>query len=1071
MLTTTRLATPGGFPFIRLFSFAWLLKPLIFISFFLLAFGNVFSQDGANKNGKQISVKGKVTDNAGTALPGVSVAVKGSTTVVVTDTSGNYNIKVPDNKSILLFTFIGFFTQEKTVGNNTVINISFARQIQNLNDVVVVGYGTQKREDVNGAVSSIKAADIADIPKVSIDQMLQGKASGVTVTQNSGAPGSQTSVRIRGITALTGSNEPLYVIDGVPLSGDASGSSPLRSNNSGQDETSVSPLASLNPNDIESVDILKDASATAIYGSRASNGVIIITTKRGRTGKGRVTYDTYAGFQKQGKFLEMMDLRQYAKLQNDLADRYGQSRRQEFADSSLLGKGTDWQREVFRTAPIQSHQLGISGGVAGVTYYLSGAYLQQDGTIKGSDFNRYSFRGNIDGQVKEWLKSGINMYGSRTNENVGIGTNNGIIYNALLSAPDQTVYNADGSFTGPTADQTGGVINAVAQALSLTNTLSRNSLGGNIYADVTISKDLKFRTEFGGYYNWSNNKIFNPSYAWGTYVNPTANLSSYWLQSTFWNWKQYLTYSHTFQKKHNLTVLVGHEASENTLSSISGYRQGFYANDVQTLNLGDAATARNDEGKSSSFLESAFGRFFYTLNSKYSVTATIRADKSSNFAPGNQTGYFSSFAASWKVSGEPFMKKITTVADNLKLRFGYGQVGNQSIPVYTYGSALTPSLTGLGTGFLIDKISNPDIKWQTSIQTNIGVDVSILKKYQITFDWFYKTSKNFLFQSLLPNYLVGGNTGLGGIAPPFINSGKLDNKGFEFTITSAIISNKKFKWNSTLIFSRYINKVAILPAGSSDFIAGNVVNGYLPFTVTKTVMGGPVGEFYGYRIKDIFRTADQLRGAPIQFGRRVINNSAGTWLGDIQYEDINNDKVIDAKDQVALGNPNPKFTYGFTNTFSYKTFDLSVFVQGSYGSKSVNMLSYALNSLADLYKNQLASAGDYWSPQNPNSSNPAPRVGKDNPNLFFSDRFLQSGSYLRIQNVSFGYNLPVQRIKFVKLTRFKIFASGQNLYVFTGYKGLDPEIGSLNQNPFLTNIDLGRYPSPRTITFGVNAEF
>lgn len=1048
-----------------------LLSSALVLIFLLTSFVG-FSQPSGNPTLSQIIVKGKITDDAGTALPGVSVKVKGSTTAVMTDTSGTYSIEVPDNKSVLLFTFIGFLAQERTVGNSRIINISFARQIQNLNDVVVVGYGTQRREDVNGAISSIKASDIEDIPKVSIDQLLQGKASGISVTQNSGAPGSQTSVRIRGITALTGSNEPLYVIDGVPVSGDASGNSPLRSNNSGQDETSVSPLAALNPSDIESVDILKDASATAIYGSRASNGVIMITTKRGKMGKGKINYDGYYGFQQQGKFLDMMNLQQYAHLQNVLADLYQQQRRGEFADPGLLGEGTNWQEEVFQTAPMQNHQLSLSGGVPGVTYYISGAYLDQQGTIKGSNFNRYSFRANVDGQAKDWLKTGVSIYGSRTNEDVGIGNNNGIIYNALLSAPDQTVYNADGTFSGPAADQTGGVINAVAQALSLTNNLVRNNVGGNLYVDIGLTKDLKFRTEFGGYYNWSNNLIFNPSYSWGIYVNPTANLNEYWQQNSFWNWKQYLTYSHVFKKKHNLTVLLGHEAGENNFNSISGYRQNFFSNDVQTLNLGDASTARNDEGKSSSFLESIYSRVFYTYSNKYSITATIRADKSSNFAPGNQTGYFPSFAVSWRLSEEPFMENIRSVADKIKLRFGYGQVGNQSIPGYTYGSALTPSLTGLGTGFLIDKIANPDVKWQSSIQTNVGIDLSLLKsRVQITFDWYYKTSKNFLFQSLLPNFLVGGSPGVGGINPPYINSGKLDNTGFEFTINSANISNKNFKWNSVLVFSQYTNKVSVLPAGSSDFIVGNVVNGYLPFTITKTVMGGPVGEFFGYKVKDIFRSADQLRKAPLQFGRSVINSSAGTWLGDIQYEDVNNDGKVDAQDQTFLGNPNPAFTYGFTNTFSYKSFDLSIFLQGAYGGEIVNMLNYATNGLTDIYKNQLAAASDFWSDANPNSKKPAPRIGKDNPNLFMSDRFLEDGSYLRIQNVMLGYSLPLKWIKKVKLNRFKIYVNAQNLYVFTNYSGLDPEIGSMNQSPFLTNIDIGRYPSPRTITFGINAEF
>ncbi|MDN5285307.1 MAG: SusC/RagA family TonB-linked outer membrane protein [Mucilaginibacter sp.] len=1038
-----------------------------------LLFVSLFLCSRAEAQNQATIIKGTVTDEKGVTLPGVSVAVKDSKVAVTTDLDGKYSITLPPNAKILSFSFIGAEKQEVVIGTRTIINVTLKSSTTALDavDIVAIGYGSQKRQDINGAVSSVKASDIANLPQVSVDQMLQGKAAGVTITQSTGAPGSATSVHIRGVSNLSGTNEPLYVIDGIPMSGDANnGSTSGRTANQNQNngENAVSPLALINPSDIASIDVLKDASATAIYGSRGSNGVIIITTKRGKNGSARINYDGYYGFQQQGKFLKMMNLQQYASLENQLADIYGVGRRGEFADPSLLGEGTNWQKGIFRTAPMQSHQVSVSGGKEGVDYYISGGYLKQEGTIIGSDFNRYSFRSNVNGQVKDWFKLGSAISFARTEENTLLSDNNGIVYNALLSAPDQAVRNPDGSFAGPLPNQVGGVINPVAQALTKTNNLVRNNLNANFYNDLRFSQDLSLRSELGGSFGFSNSRLFNPTYAFGTYVNPTATLSESWQQNLYWNWKEYLTYTHIFAKKHNLTALLGHEVTKTNWNGIGGSRQSFYSNDLQTLNLGDAKTAQNDEYKGSNALESAYARAIYTFDNKYSLTATFRADKSSNFAPGHQTGYFPSFAASWRVSDEAFMSRVKQMADNIKIRIGYGETGNQDIAGYQYGAALTPTSTGLGTGFLVDKIPNPNLKWQTSIQTNIGLDFSLFNRIDASFDWYKKTSKNFLFQKPLPAFLTGDANYLGGINPPFINGGRVDNTGFEFTINSKNIIAKNFNWSTTLVFSHYTTKVVSLADGTTPII-GQITNGFLQLSVTQTSVGGPIGEFYGYKVKGLFKTDDQLRNAPIQFGRPVANKT-GTWLGDIQYVDVNNDGKIDASDLTRLGNPNPDFTFGITNNFNYKAVELSIFLQGSYGGKILNALNYTTNGLSALYQNQLASAANYWTPTNSSSNIPAPKGG-DNPNLFMSDRFLENASYLRVQNVRLGYSLPTKWIKAVKLSRLKVYASGQNLFVITGYKGLDPEIGSMNQNVFLTNIDIGRYPSPRTITFGINAEF
>lgn len=1017
-----------------------------------------------------IAVTGKITDDKNSLLQGVTVREKGTQNFVTSDSRGNFKIIVANENAILVFTYIGFAPQEIPVNKNTQLNIVLKETTQNLNDVVVIGYGQQKRGDVNGAISSVTAKDIQDVPQVSIDQMLQGRAAGVTVTEGTGAPGSAASVHIRGIGNLSGSNEPLYVIDGIEVSGDAnnySTSGQTANQNQNNGENAVSPLSLLNPNDVASIDVLKDASATAIYGSRASNGVIIITTKRGKKGNAHLNYDGYYGVQQQGHFLKMMDLQQYASLENQMAAIYQVTPRGEFADPSVLGPGTNWQKAVFQTAPMQNHNLSVSGATDKVDYYLSGGFLKQDGTILGSNFKRYSFRTNVNATVKDWLKLGETMALSRTEENQGLSDNGGIVYNALLSAPDQAVYNPDGTFAGPQANQLYGTINPVAQALQRTNNLVRNEVNANFYGDIRFIPDLTLRSELGGDFNFSDSRLFNPTYVYGILTNPTATLSESWQQSLYWSWKEYLTYNHTFGKS-NLTALLGHEVSESTWNGISGSRQTFFSNELQTLNLGDAASAQNSEYKGSGVLESAYARGIYTYNNKYSLTATIRSDKSSNFAPGHQTGYFPSVAGSWRISDEPFMADTKKIADNIKFRVGWGEVGNQDIPGYEYGAALTPVTTGLGTGFFIDKYPNPNLKWQTSIQTDIGVDFSLINRIDVSFDWYNKTSKNFLFQEPLPTFLTGDATYLGGISSEYVNGGQVNNKGFEFSINSKNINTKDFTWNTTVTFSHYTNKVISLVANTP--IIGQITNGYLQLPVTQTAVGEPIGEFYGYKVKGIFKTAQQLLSAPVQFGQPIANGTSGTWLGDIQYVDENHDGKIDANDRTYLGNPNPTFTYGFTNNFSYKAFYLNIFFQGSYGGKILNALDYAIGSLNSLYVNQLASSANYWTPSNPNSNIPAPKGGQ-NYNLEMSDRFLQSASYLRLQNVQLGYNLPETWAKYVAMSKLKVYCSAQNVLVITGYKGLDPEVGQQNQNVFLTNVDLGRYPSPRTITFGINAEF
>jgi TonB-linked SusC/RagA family outer membrane protein len=639
-------------------------------------------------------------------------------------------------------------------------------------------------------------------------------------------------------------------------------------------------------------------------------------------------------------------------------------------------------------------------------------------------------------------------------------------------------YNPDGTFYGPPAGQVNAQINPVAAAINTTNILQRYNVNGSMYAEIKFFKDLTLRSEVNTDDNFGFAKVFLPTYNYSPlFVNNTAKLVEYNSQGQYWGWKEYFSYNHTFGTKHVLSAQAGHDVSLSSWGGTNNSIQGFQTNTIQTLNQGTASTSQASEYKASATLESEFARAIYTFNGKYSLTATIRADKSSKFQPGgNQTGYFPAFAGSWRISEEPFWASMKNVVDNLKLRVGYGQVGNQIIPNYRYGASLNTYSTGLGTAFALGNVANPNVKWENAEQTDIGLDFSILNdRIDGSVDVYRRQSKHFLFQLFLPGFLLGGSAEYSqdaNIAPQTVNGGQIQNQGLDFTIHTKNIDNRDFKWSSTLIFSANQNKVVSLSTGT-NFIQQNLTISFLSYSPTRTVVGGPVGEFYGYKDIGIFKTAKQLQNAPIQFGNPVYNNpgsAATTWLGDIQYADINHDGKIDAGDQTALGSPLPKFNYSIGNTFNYKAFDMTIFLNGSYGAKIFNALNYQIGAEANQYQNQLAAVANYWTPTNPNSNVPTPRAG-DNANLNMSDRFIESGSYLRLQTASLGYTVPSRWINRIKMTRLRAYVSGQNLYVFTPYKGLDPEVGAQNQNIFLTNIDLGRYPIPRTITFGINAEF
>jgi TonB-dependent starch-binding outer membrane protein SusC len=1030
------------------------------------------ASDQMIQNAPPRKVYGKVMASDGKPIDGASVEVKGSGRGTATDKEGNFLLIIPETDSLLIITATGYEKQEIVMGKESGFIIRLKLLAKNMDEVVVIGYGEQKRKDVTGAIGSIKADDIKNVAQTGIDQMLQGRIAGVSVTQNSGEPGGGVSVRIRGVSTISaGGTEPLFVIDGVPIDGNQNNDILTMA---GDGETKMSALSGLNPSDILSVDVLKDASAAAIYGNRAANGVVMITTKKGRLGEGKVIFNTYQGTQHASKYLDLLDLRGYAAYKNSIANFTGNAIQPEFADISLLGTGTDWQRAIFTPARMQNYDLAFSGGKAGSTYYVSGNYYKQEGTIIGSGFDRKSVRANMDNEVKPWLKIGLNATYSSTNQQVNLAnTYTGVVAMAIQQSPDVPVYNSNGSFGGPD-DKTGfgnvGIGNPVAQSKLWKTNLLRNKLMSDAYAQISFLGHFSLRTDFGNDNNYNTSSTFLPTYNWGTIANTLNNYTIQTSNAIFWNLRNVLTF-HTNLNKQDITVMAGQEANKYTYDAITSSRSNFPSNDIASLGLGDPTTAGATEGKFENTQESFFARAIYSYDGRFAMTATLRRDQSSKFAPGHQIGYFPAVSAAWTLSREAFMHDLSSTVDLFKIRLGYGEVGNQNIPSYAWGSSLssTFSNTSVGSGSVLtlSNYANPDLTWEHQQQWNLGIDVDLVNRVSLTVDLYNKISRGFLYQLSYPYYTGAPIQGVG-VTPPYGNIGKMQNKGYDISVNYHSHPSAAFGWNSTLIFSHYLNQVKELSSENSSIITSiNTGN----TNITKTAPGQPIGQFYGYEVEGLFQTPKQLLSAPVQNGV-PIDARTGMYLGDIQFKDINKSGTVNDSDRTYIGNPNPKFTFGFTNSISYKNFDLTVFLQGSYGNQVFNYTRVWGENMSGISGNQMASVNDRWTPENTNTKMPRYANADPNNNERVSDRFVEDGSYMRIENLALGYTFPaglLKRTGFVN--RLHIYVSAQNLYTFTKYTGLDPEIGSYNGNPLLTGVDVGRYPVPKTYTAGLNLEF
>lgn len=1064
---------------------------VFFLSMHLLLFGQ----------GKTIT--GKVTDDTKAPLPGVSVVIEGTTQGTITDVNGGYSVAVPDDSKVLVYSFIGFESQKVEVAGKTVINVLLKPENIGIDEVVVVGYGTMKKSDLSGASVSVGEDKIKGSVITNLDQALQGRAAGVTSMTTSGAPGSSVSIRVRGQSTVNAGAEPLYVIDGVIVQSDGSSGAALGlGDRLGNGSVSaISPLSTLNPSDILSMEVLKDASATAIYGAQGANGVVLITTKRGKAGDAKFTYEGMYGMQRQNQRVDMMNLREFAEYSNSVAQESNSlDSRPEFLDPSLLGKGTNWQNAIFQHAMMQQHQVSAQGGSDVVTYYVSGSTMNQEGTIIGSKFDRYSFRVNLDAQLKTWMKLGLNVNYSETDERLGLAEGSeGIVNYSLLTPPDIPIYDMEGGYASVVREGYTR-INPIAKALDEELFLNRNKLNGSIFADITPIKNLVWHSELGFDIGGSQAEVFLPAVKYGNWSRSINENSIQSNDNKFYQIKNYVTYSGV-TGNHNYSLMVGQEAWESQYNFEKIFAKGLSDNSIHNPALGKDPVISAGFGSSS--MASFFGRGTYNYHGRYYGTYTYRYDGSSNFGPENRWAGFHAFALSWRFTEEVFMQNLKHIISNGKIRFGWGQTGNSNIGGYRWGSSISRMPSGLGMGYRQSNIANPYIKWETQEQLNLGVDLGFLKdRINLTVDVYDKTSSDMLMQLQLPSYMGTRGNGSSALAAPMGNYGQINNQGIEIALNTRNLTGA-FEWDTDFTLSANKNKLEALDGTANAHIEGY---GQWSDVVTITNVGESLYNFYGYKVAGVYKDLNDLQTSakPAKYPAdgTSFNRYNTVWVGDLKFEDLSGpngkpDGVIDEYDRTNIGSPMPKFTFGMTNTFRYKNFDLSVFINGSYGNKIFNYSAMQLSNMKSVWDNQLQSvterarlvaidpaktypSGDVYNwfddianvqVSNPNTKTPRAIANDPNDNDRISDRYVEDGSYIRIKNITLGYTVPSAFVRKYHLDNVRVYMNIQNLATFTDYSGYDPEVGVSTLSSNVYGLDNGRYPSPQIFSLGLNLSF
>ena len=1024
------------------------------------------------------TVSGTVSDDKGAPLSGATISVKNTSNFTTTDPAGRFTIAMPAANPTLVISFVGMQSREVNAGSSNNLSISLQPAAANLTDVVVVGYGRSRRANLTTAQVSVGAKEIEKTVNTTVEQAIQGRAAGVYVTQNSGQPGGGISVAIRGISTISGNTEPLYVIDGVQLQG-------------GGTTNSSNPLAALNPSDIEDIQVLQGPSATAIYGSRATNGVLLITTKRGKSGEARLNYGIQYNIQTPPKNVDVMNLRQYAQMRKEFHALAGGTVPNEFLDPSILGLGTDWQDELFNNAAMQKHQLSASGGSNNTNYYMSGEYLKQEGVAIGSGFNRYGFRINLDNKPREWITIGANLSFNQTNEQITTSSES-VISDALQITPQVAVRDLTGAWGG--GDIINGAnqfapVNPIAIASLRTNKNRRRQFWGGLNIALNLAKGLTLRSSFNTDINYANSMYFNPTFRIGWAFNNTASLSEFVGMNTYWNWNQLLEYT-TQLGKHNFTVMVSHESQESNWKNLSASRSGFLTNDIFDLNAG-AAPGTNGGGSGPWAQESYLGRVNYNYDDRYLLTGTYRRDGSAVFGPQNKVGSFPSLSAAWRVSQEAFFQ--VPVISEMKLRIETGLTGNQGGGTGIY-SPLSSGISDLGAGFLPNRYGNPGLRWEETRTDNIGINIGLLEnRINMEFDYYIKNTDNLLMDNPLPFYM--GTSGQGSVGNPRVNIGEMQTKGWGFTVNTRNVSAKNFSWESNLNLSSFKTKVQKFYSEAA--VVDRTSTWYDNWSQTwtqRSAIGMEPWLFRGYIAEGLFQSVEEINNSAVRVlsnGARTPTDPTGVWVGDVKYRDINKDGLIDASDETFIGNPWPKLFGGFTNTFSYKGFDLSILFTGTFGNDIYNMLAMVNSKATRFYtsRNLMSNVMNYARLDTKdgkvvivNHTTDVPRITGsqrpvDNNYNVISSRWVEDGSFIRLKNVSLSYNIPASLISKQKVVRgVKATVGAQNLLTFTEYSGYDPEVGaSVGANVNAANqaigLDYGRYPLTPIYTFSLNVNF
>ncbi|MEQ9423498.1 MAG: TonB-dependent receptor [Cyclobacteriaceae bacterium] len=1013
------------------------------------------------------AISGRVTSDDGESVPGVNVVVKGTSSGTITDLDGVYQVNAPSD-AVLVFSYVGFETMEVTVNNRTQIDVELQSNIGALEEVVVVAYGEVKKKDLTGSVSSVKGDEMSKVATTSFDQALQGRAAGVQVTQVSGRPGGETSIRIRGSSSVNAGNEPLYVVDGMLMT---SSSSDL--NAGGASGSSLNALSTINPADIESIEILKDASATALYGSRGANGVVLITTKRGQEGRTSISVDSYYGVQDVSNTLDLLNGEEFANYMNALTNERQLPADVRYLVPANFGEGTDWQEAIFRRAAMQSHQLTVSGGNKDTQYSVSGGYFLQDGIILNSDFERATFRTNLDQKVNEIFKMGTRVNLSRiVSKGVLTGAVNpgtgvllpGSVSSALLFTPTLPVLdeNEPGGYTFED-DRGRGLPNPVADARETDNISQNTRIVASVFGELELMDNLNFRTNVGiDAFSVKENR-FVPNFLKRTEPNNgEATIAT--IDGLSWLTEFTLNYNKEIDDDNSIDALLGFTRQGFTSERLFAFTLDFTDNNIGYHNL---AAGLNPQPPSSSEnqwgIVSYLARINFNHKSKYLLTANARVDGSSRFGEDSKYGFFPSVALAWNITEEDFLS-TSGIFESLKLRTSYGVIGNSDIS--SFNSLATVGPFGEGTfnnnepyiGVEPLRRPNAGLQWERTGQFNAGLDMAFMDaRLLVTTDFYIQNTTDLLLNTPIPT--------TSGFSSFFANIGELQNTGIELAIDAAILDKGPLTWNSTFNISSNRNEIKKLSDGNDIPAPGVLV---VPDGWNVVRVGEPLGSFHGLISDGIFQSDSEAENSPLLIGQDAV-------AGERRYRDVNGrdadgnltgqpDGVINSDDRVIIGQAQPKFTWNLINNFSYKGFDLSVFIQASQGNDIVNAYRFELETLTGETNVFRDAFVDRWTDSNPSSKHR--KIDPSDRNTFSSAQ-VEDGSFIRIKNINLGYAFPQKILDNLKLSKLRAYVSVNNLHTFTNYSGYDPEVNAFGQNALLLGIDYGGYPLAKTFIAGI----